>query len=408
VNGRLAKPFDAVLWFLFAALIFLWFKGNFFPQADIPISPLFPLILLISGLFLKFLTRRKKRKGGGKPRFPLKKKHVAVILLLLFAVGLRVPHLSRAFGMMTSDHAVPALMGKHISEGKLPPVYYYGQFYMGSLSEHFFALVFFLFGYSVFALKLSTLLFFLAFITVQFIFLEEVFGFDFSLCVCLFYCLPIGHLITVSFDNTSAYPLVLFLGSLLLYLSYRVAYKNEVQLLPWVGFLMGLSFWTHQISFAFIVTSFAFLAVKFRLKVRKYFSLTVFAAIGCLPALILEVIEGFPLIRFLSPDGSKIFLAERVDRAVRFILSLLFLKESPQNAILLIPIALGLGIPVFFAIKTKKVPPEGIFSFFLRCLFDGLYPLRFQRYQSHPLPLSSLFLPAGSPFLLPSLGAKES
>ena len=364
MKGRLSKLLDSALWFLFAGVVFFWFKGNF-PFLDrFRISPLLPLSLLSAGLFYKFWGARRKERRSGLSRIRIQKSHIAVILLLLLAVVLRIPFLSHGFGLMTSDHAIPSLMGKHISEGNLPPVYYYGQFYMGSLSEHFFALVFLLFGYSVFALKLSTLLFFLAFIAVQFVFMEEVFGFDFSFFVCLFYCLPLGHLITVSFDNTSAYSLVLFLGSLLLYLSYRVTYKDKDSLISIVGFLMGLSFWTHQISIVFIVTSFAVLAVKFRLRIKKYAALAVYATIGCLPVVVLEILEGFPLLRFLSPQGSKIFLAERMERAAGFIVSLLSLKETPLNFFFLILLALGLGVPFYFAFKTKKIPPQGIFSFF--------------------------------------------
>lgn len=372
MKGRLSKLFDSVLWFLFAGVVFFWFQDNFSFLDRFRISPLLPLSLLSVGLCFKFWRAGRKERRRAPFRIRVQRSHIAVILLLLLAVVVRIPFLSHGFGLMTSDHAIPSLMGKHISEGNLPPVYYYGQFYMGSLSEHFFALVFLLFGYSVFALKLSTLLFFLAFIAVQFVFMEEIFGFDFSFFVCLFYCLPIGHLITVSFDNTSAYSLVLFLGSLLLYLSYRVTYKDKDSLLSIVGFLMGLSFWTHQISIVFVVTSFAVLAVKFRLRIKKYVALAVYATIGCLPVVLIEILEGFPLLQFLSPQGSNVFLADRTERAAGFILSLLSLKETPLNFFFLILLVLGLGVPFYFAFKTKKIPPQGIFSFFF-VIFLSIY-----------------------------------
>ena len=74
--------------------------------------------------------------------------------------------------MMNSDDGIAALMGKHISDGRLPPICFYGQQYMGSFPSHVYALFFKVFGYSIFVLKLATLLGFLGFIALIFLLLS--------------------------------------------------------------------------------------------------------------------------------------------------------------------------------------------------------------------------------------------
>jgi len=73
----------------------------------------------------------------------------AIVVLLLIAIAIRIPFYVYNFGLVDSDDFIPILSGKHISEGKLPPVYFYGEQYEGSFAHHIFALMFKIFGYSV-------------------------------------------------------------------------------------------------------------------------------------------------------------------------------------------------------------------------------------------------------------------
>jgi len=263
-------------------------------------------------------------------------------------------------------------MAKHISEGKLPPIYYYGQLYLGSVSEHFFALLFFLFGYSVFLLKLSTLLFYLAFIVVQFVLLKEIFSFDFSFFVSLFYCLPIGHLVNVSFYNTAPFSLTLLLGALLLYFAYLISYKDRPVFIPILGFLMGLSFWTHPISIAFILTASIFLVWKFRLHLKQYATLFVFGFLGSLPFWIHEIQEGFSLVEFLMPGEEKLLIGAKIQRAIDIIQDLLFLKATPLNDVFLVLVFLGFCALIFLSFKKRTLAPQSLYSIFF-FLFLTMY-----------------------------------
>ncbi len=100
--------------------VFLWFKDNILPFKKINISYLFPLAGMgIIGVWhlLLFMRERKINLSRRIPSIP-----VVVLLLVLLALAFRIPFLVNNFGLMSSDDAVPALMGKHISEGKLLPL----------------------------------------------------------------------------------------------------------------------------------------------------------------------------------------------------------------------------------------------------------------------------------------------
>ncbi|MHA1725156.1 MAG: hypothetical protein ACTSXH_10000 [Promethearchaeota archaeon] len=149
-------------------------------------------------------------------------------------------------------------MGKHISEGKTPPVSFYGQHRLGSLLAHFYALMFKLFGYSILVAKLSSLFFYLGFILIQFLLIQRITDKELAVFGCIFLSLPIGDLIKISLDSAAGFSLMLFLGSLIIYITYLIYFKNKLNLLPTLGFLMGLSFWSHQINIFFIITSLIF------------------------------------------------------------------------------------------------------------------------------------------------------
>jgi hypothetical protein len=285
-------------YFFYIVFVTLWFKDNFPPLRKIPVSYLVGLVPWLALTLIRVFPRLRSRKSGLSAKILSDVLILAVLLLL--AVVVRLPYLAAPAGMMTSDDAIPALMGKHISEGKAPPVCFYGQLYMGSFSSHVFALAFKIFGYSMLILKCTTLLFYLAFIAVQFLFLREIFSRTFAVAVAFFYSLPIPPLVAVSFDNTSAFGLVLLLGSLLLYLSYLISKRDRRELVLALGFLIGLAFWTNQITMAFILTSFLIVAGRFKLKIRRYAVLASGILVGLLPQLLVEVFNRFRLADFLA------------------------------------------------------------------------------------------------------------
>jgi hypothetical protein len=344
----------------YISFIVLWFKDNFAPLRNLPLDYLFALIPWLGLTFWRFYPRLRRAKIS-LPR-TISRETAALLAVLLLAVLLRLPYLASPYGLMTSDDAVPALMGKHIAEGKTPPVCYYGQLYMGSLSSHYYALAFKVFGYSMFVLKWATLLVFLGFMAIQFVFLKEVFSFSLALAVSFFYSLPISPLVSAGLDNSSAFGLVLLLGSLLLYLFYLVGFRSRENLLPALGLATGLAFWTHQITAAFIVTSLVMLAIKIGWKTRKYATLAYWAFLGFLPQFLVEVFFGFKLIPFLM-RGERIVNWAKAKAALDFTTGLLT-PGSPKAGYAFFGLVLaGLISIAVTAWKKKDCRPQA--SFFL-------------------------------------------
>jgi hypothetical protein len=351
--------------FFFIVFVVLWFKDNFAPLRSLPAHYLFALIPWLGLTFWRSWLRFRRTRIIVPLR--ISRETTLLLALLFLAVLLRIPYIASPSGLMTSDDAVPALMGKHIAEGQTPPVCYYGQLYMGSLSSHYYALAFRIFGYSVFVLKWATLLIFLAFMTVQFYFLKEVFSSSLALAVVFFYSLPINPLVQAGLDNTSAFPLVLLLGSLLLYLAYLIGFRSREELIPALGLTMGLAFWTHQITTALILTSFLIAAAKVRWNIRKYAVLAYWAFLGFLPQFLVEVFFGFKLVPFLM-HGKRVVNGDKFRAALDFTSALLTPSRRPVRFFFLGLVLAGFVAILARAWKRRAARPQTIF-----CLFPSIF-----------------------------------
>jgi hypothetical protein len=396
-NRRWVRAFQL---FFYVCFVILWFKDNFPPLKNLNISYLFALIPLL----LLTALRTALRVREGKVIIPRRiSRETAVLLALLFAaVVFRIPQLLYPSGMMNSDDAVAALMGKHIAEGKLPPICFYGQLYMGSLYSHYLALMFKIFGYSIFVLRCSTILVYLAFIALLFLFLKDVFSSSFALLSAFFLALPFPYLVIVSIDGTSAYALVLLLGTSILYLSYLVSFKARENWLAPLGFLMGIAFWTHQVTAGFILTAILVLLPRIRLSIKKYFQLAFYAFVGFLPQFLAEVFIRFRLFKFLR-IGQKVFVQDKPKYSLRFVTSLLTSNENPWRYLFVILLLVGFLFLILRSRKRKDFRAGAIFSLFSLVFFliyflsffstwheiRYLYPL----YASLPVLLLAPFLP---------------
>lgn len=352
--------------FFYAGLVFLWFKDSIGPFKDLEISIILPLIgLLVSGGIRLFWAAKNHRlKLNLRPN----KVHITMFLLILLAILIRLPFLVHADGLSHSDDAIPALMGKHISEGNLPPVYFYGQLYLGSLSAHFYGLMFTLFGYSFLLTKISALIFFLTFLILQFSLLQQIFSYRFALLTTLFYCLPIGLLVMISMDCSRADPLVLLLGFSLIYLAHRIYFQSRENLLPLFGFLAGIAFWTHQILICYMLTALVLVVLKLQVRWKKYLVLGVYFLVGVLPVLMMEFHWKFPLVKYLLSGDSGSVGGDKLKRAADLTLALVSRENFPLRYILL-----GFLIAGFFSLlkqaynKGKLKPPV------IYCLFPVIF-----------------------------------
>ncbi len=356
------KALTVFFWLFYTATVILWFKGSFPKLRPIPISCVIPFVGLIVIILIRTFRCFTIKKPAIRIRF--NRGILILILLIIAVVAVRIPYLINNAGLSHSDDGLTMLMSKHIAEGKLPPLYFYKQYYQGSLFSHFNALVIILFGYSQLLMEAAVLFFYLLFVAVQFYFLKMLFSLNFAATASAFYCLPIPNLIKCSFFFSSAYPLVLFLGTTILLLSYLVVYREKTQLLPGLGFLMGLAFWTHQISIVFILTAMVMLAPKIRTLWRKYLSSVFYVLMGCLPVLIAEILWNFPLVKYLAFSEKNTLGGVNIQKS--FEMFLLTFSQSPNvlSYAFFLLLLLGLITLLYSSFKSKKLNPQALYSIF--------------------------------------------
>lgn len=399
-KGRYEPFLKGSQFFLYLVFVFLWFKDNFtslkFPDVPYAAAAVPLLAVTLYRLYLRIQSR------GLRVSLKPEKKTMVFLLILILVSLVRIPYLASHFGLMDGDEAVPALMGKHIAEGKRPPLFYYGAFFQGSLPSHLAAVLYKIFGYSNFLTKFSAHLFFILFLVCQYLFLKNIFSFDFACAVLLFYGLPFRHGLTAGFDVGSGYPLVLFFGTLILYLTYKICFLNREDLVPVLAFIMGLAFWTHQISAIFILTAAVFLIGHFRLKIKRYLEMFLAFCAGCFPVILNEFFEGFTLFRFLKggEEGPMDF-PERCRTATRFFLSLFSPERTPFQHV--IPLLVFMGwVVLLVSLAWKRSRPRSMFAVFM--LFFGIvyvfsdfslmHVIRYHYilYAAVPVVLGALFL----------------
>ena len=202
-------------------------------------------------------------------------------------------------------------------------------------------------------MKVIALLAFLAFIVVQYFLVRDVLSREAAVLVSAFSALPFMHLILTSFDVGSGFPFVLLFGTSIFSLTYRIVELKKDSLVPALGFLMGLAFWTHQISIIFLLTSSAFLLFHFRFRILKSLTLIFFFLVGLLPLLVSELYWNFPLMRvFFAGEKSWEVSGSKTGNFIK-LLTEIITGGKPWTAVLGFAV-LGLGLAVLAVRSVKK------------------------------------------------------
>lgn len=346
--------------FLYLAFLFTWFKSNFPAWDIIPLSPWPILAILLVVTFFRIGIRIHQSQML-QVRFS--KEILFVLILLLVAILVRTPFLAHSNGLINSDDGISALQSKHISEGGPNSIYYYGQGYMGSFPFHIYALAFKIFGYSIFLYVFVYVLFFLAFMVIQYLLFRRIFASkNMALLLIAFYALPLGHLLSMSFYVGANFTIVFFLGSLSIYLSYLVYLEQKDMYIPGIGFLMGLSFWTHPISIAFIICGAIFLVLRFRLCIKKYLVLLVHFLVGVFPVVLYELGANFKSLQYtFTMNRAKDIFWVKTAKIIRNIPVLISMENNFLNVIYLLILLLGVISIVVATVKNRRFLHENIF-----------------------------------------------
>jgi 4-amino-4-deoxy-L-arabinose transferase-like glycosyltransferase len=193
---------------------------------------------------------------------------------LLTAALFKVSLLTRGAFPFNSDEAIVALMARHILQVERP-VFFYGQFYMGSLDAWFVAGVFRALGESVGGVRLVQVVLYLLYITslwgmARFFSPEKRVA---SIVVWLA-AIPTVMVTTYTTITLGGYGEILVLGNLILWLGYRVIYGGwERRIWAWtlLGAISGLAFWTLGMAGIYILPVTVLGLWKHRHKLAPYY-----------------------------------------------------------------------------------------------------------------------------------------
>jgi len=227
---------------------------------------------------------------------------IIACLIIAINVFIRLELIFHNWPTTNSDEATVGLMALHILHGRDFPVYLYGQGSLGSLEAYIGAILFFVSGPSVIALRLGVLLLYVVFLICIYLLVRLLYSEGLALVTLallgigtpeiLYRAIPAfaGH------AETPLFVILIMLISTKIGLASQVRYqelasqqrKRFIWLYALWGFVAGVAYWNDPLASSFILMAGIFLLVCCRGTLRKA---TLFAAlvgllIGILPVLL--------------------------------------------------------------------------------------------------------------------------
>ena len=195
---------------------------------------------------------------------------ICAFCLIIFATVLRIILISQGWPETNSDEGTMGLMALHITYREEHPIFFYGQGYMGSFEAYCAAVLFRLFGASLFTLRLGLIIIFALFLVSIYLLTSLLYTKNLALVTLSLLSLgSIGVLFT-QLRAIGGYAETLLFGSLLLLLatwlalSYGRNLPIKKRLLRYLlyacwGYLVGLAIWTDLLIMPFVLMSGLFL-----------------------------------------------------------------------------------------------------------------------------------------------------
>ena len=197
---------------------------------------------------------------------------ISAFCIIIFALLLRFILISQPWPETNSDEGTLGLMALHIAYRGEYPVFFYGQGYMGPLEAYLAALLFHLFGPSLFVLRLGLIILLALFFVSTYLLTTLLYNQKLALVTLIILSLgSVGELF-VQLRAIGGYAETLLFSSLLLLLatwlafSYKKNLSLKKRLLRYIlyccwGYLVGVGIWSDLLIMPFVVMSAAFLLV---------------------------------------------------------------------------------------------------------------------------------------------------
>lgn len=186
--------------------------------------------------------------------------HLGLIFALIIALALKAILLAFDVFPFNADEAVVALMARHILQGA-PPVFFYGQAYLGSLDAWLIAFAFLIFGQTVLAIRIMQTILYVGTIITTYLLGLKIFDKWVAASAALLLAIPTVLITLYTTATLGGYGEVLLIGNILLLWTLRlVSQTSEVAetaktsevlrarpfgFAEWFffGFLAGVGFW---------------------------------------------------------------------------------------------------------------------------------------------------------------------
>lgn len=179
--------------------------------------------------------------------------------LILSALLLRIVLLSLGWPVTNSDEAFMDLAALHIKNGVDYPIWFYGQYYLGPIESYMGALMFSIFGVSVWSMRIGLLIFYGGFLLCMAILVRLIYNKSLALIMLVLLALGTEVLIPLQM-NAFGYASLPFLCSLLFLLSYLLVSKQRARKIDaclfflW-GLVAGVILWVHLVMVPYVLVS---------------------------------------------------------------------------------------------------------------------------------------------------------
>ena len=239
--------------------------------------------------------------------------------ILAVGAGLRLWLLLGPYGEIDADEAVVGLMAMQMP-GELP-AFYWEQQYLGTVEPMVVALTFAVLGPSAAALKLVPAAFSMLFVLLVYLTARPVFGAGPALVSAAYLAIPPSFFAAWSVKARGGYAEALVFGQLCLLAAQRLA--DDAPTGGWRGLLWslvlglaaGLALWTHPLSVVMVLPAGCYVLLAWRPwtaagRASHPVALTLLLAslglaLGLAPAIVHNVANGFPSLRFAAEGGTE-------------------------------------------------------------------------------------------------------
>jgi hypothetical protein len=174
---------------------------------------------------------------------------------LLASFLFQLPTMLFPAGLLHSDASINGLMALHIAQGRVPPAFYYGQEFMGTLFSHALGLLFVVIGPFVGGMQLVTWLFYAFFLLGTFFLVRRASDALVAFAVTLWLALPPPLLILTLAQSEYAELLPLAVWALLIVAAACTGALRDPGWWVVTGALLGLAFWCHPMAAMVIVAA---------------------------------------------------------------------------------------------------------------------------------------------------------